>query len=89
MNFKVGVVGAGAMGTALAQMIAENVDEVLLYARRKSIADTINNTGYNEEYYPNIKVQPNIRAVNDFKEFNNVEMIFFMYSFFNSQTYYS
>lgn len=76
MNFKVGVVGAGAMGTALAQMIAENVDEVLLYARRKSVADAINNTGYNEEYYPNIKVRPNIRAVNDFKEFNNVGMIF-------------
>lgn len=76
MDFKVGVVGAGAMGTALAQMIAENVDEVLLYARRKSVADAINNTGYNEEYYPNIKVQPNIRAVNDFKEFKNVEMIF-------------
>ena len=76
MDFKVGVVGAGAMGTALAQMVAENVDEVLLYARRKSVVDAINNTGYNEEYYPNIKVQPNIRAVNDFKEFKNVEMIF-------------
>lgn len=76
MDFKVGVVGAGAMGTALAQMIAENVDEVLLYARRKSVADTINNTGYNEEYYPNIKVQPNIRAINDFKEFSVAEMIF-------------
>lgn len=76
MDFNVGVVGAGAMGTALAQMIAENVDEVLLYARRKSVADVINNTGYNEEYYPNIKVQPNIRAVNDFKEFNNVGIIF-------------
>ena len=76
LDFKVGVVGAGALGTALAQMIAENVDEVLLYARRKSVADAINNTGYNEEYYPNIKVRPNIRAVNDFKEFNNVEMIF-------------
>ena len=36
---KVGVIGAGSLGTALAQIIAQNVDEVLLMLRKEHLAD--------------------------------------------------
>ena len=59
---KVGVMGAGSLGTALAQTISENVEEVYLHLRREKIKDAINETGYNSEYYPNTKLKDNIIA---------------------------
>ena len=47
---KVGIIGAGSLGTALAQTIAQNVDEVILHLRRRTLADDINGTGFNTEY---------------------------------------
>ena len=35
MSLNVGVIGAGAMGTAISQCIAPNTNKLLLYARRK------------------------------------------------------
>ena len=49
----VGIIGAGSLGTALAQIAAQNVDKVDLYSRRGELAETINTTGINNEYYPN------------------------------------
>lgn len=76
MNLKLGVVGAGAMGTAISQIIAENTEELLLFARRGEICDSINETGYNNEYYPNIKLKDNIRAVNNLNEFSDIDVVF-------------
>ena len=45
-----GVIGAGAMGTAISQSIAENADKLFLYARKKEICDEINLTHYNSQY---------------------------------------
>ena len=39
MSLNVGVIGAGAMGTAISQCIAPNTNKLLLYARRKEICD--------------------------------------------------
>ena len=50
---KVGVIGAGAMGTAVSQTIAPNAN-VLLYARRKEVSNDINNTRVNSQYFPNV-----------------------------------
>ena len=37
------IIGAGALGTALAQSISRNLETVYLYARRKEVSDDINN----------------------------------------------
>ena len=41
MSITVGIIGAGAMGTAVAQTVAPNAN-VLLYARREEICNDIN-----------------------------------------------
>ena len=42
MKLDVAVIGAGAMGTAISQSIAENVNNLYLYARNMEICDEIN-----------------------------------------------
>ena len=54
MTLNIGVIGAGAMGTAISQSIAENANKLFLYARKKEICDEINSTHYNSQYYPNL-----------------------------------
>ena len=73
---KVGVIGGGSLGTALAQIISQNVDEVYLHLRRQELADTINQTGFNNEYYPNTKLNENIMATADFNDLKDCEIIF-------------
>lgn len=72
---KVGVIGAGAMGTAVSQTVAPNA-KVLLYARRGEVCKDINENSVNSQYFPNVKLHDNIVAVNDLTELNDVEIIF-------------
>lgn len=72
----VGIIGAGSLGTALAQIAAQNVDKVYLYSRRGELAETINTTGINNEYYPNTKLEKNIIATNDYNDLKGCKIIF-------------
>jgi len=72
---KVGVIGAGSLGTALAQTISENVDKVYLHLRREELAKTINETRYNTEYYPNTKLKDNIIATCDYNDLKDCKII--------------
>lgn len=76
MTLKVGVIGAGSLGTALSQTISENVDELLLHVRKQNLCDDINNTGYNTHYYPNQKLNDNIKATTNLNDLNDCEVIF-------------
>ena len=59
MKLDVAVIGAGAMGTAISQSIAENVNKLYLFARNVEICDEINEKHYNSQYYPNLKLKEN------------------------------
>ena len=76
MTLKVGVIGAGSLGTALSQTISENVDQLLLHVRKQELCDDINNTGYNTHYYPNRKLNDNIKATTDMNDLVDCEIIF-------------
>ena len=76
MTMKIGVIGAGAMGTAISQSIAENVDNLFLYARNKEICNEINTEHHNSQYYPNLKLKENIVGINNFEELKDVQIIF-------------
>jgi len=58
----IGVIGAGAWGTALAQMLASDGREVVLWAREPDLAQTINTTRRNPVYLPGVTLHPTIRA---------------------------
>lgn len=70
------VVGAGAMGTAISQTICENSKHVLMYARREEVVNSINETHFNKDYFPNIRLEENIIATNDLIDLKNAEIIF-------------
>ena len=57
----IGVVGGGAWGTALAQVIAASED-VILWARETPVVAAINATHENADFLPGITLSPRIRA---------------------------
>lgn len=64
---RIGVVGAGAWGTALAQVMAQGGD-VLLWALEEDVVASINTRHVNEHYLPDIPLSPMIRATGDLAE---------------------
>lgn len=65
---QVGVVGAGAWGTALAQALAGDGSEVLLWARETELVQEINRDRRNSLYLPSATLAPTIRATGDLGE---------------------
>lgn len=72
---KVAIIGAGALGTALAQTVAENANEVYLHLRREELMEEINNTGFNNEYYPNTRLKDNIITTMDYDDIKDCKVI--------------
>jgi len=64
----VGVIGAGAWGTALAQMLASDGREVLLWAREEELVEAINVRRANPLFLPGAALAPSIRATNDLRD---------------------
>lgn len=62
-NKKVAVLGAGSFGTAIAKLLARNVD-VIMYSRRKEIVKAINET----HHHLGVDIPTNIEASTDLKE---------------------
>ena len=62
---KLGVVGGGAWGTAMAQVIASDGSDVLLWAREREVVDAINETHSNPVFLPVLPLSEHIRATDD------------------------
>ena len=58
----IGVLGAGAWGTALAQMLASDGRAVCLWALEAALVEEINASNSNSLYLPSAKLAPTIRA---------------------------
>ena len=63
----IGVIGAGAWGTALAQSFAHNGKRVMLWARDGDLTDEINLTHQSRKYLPGLQLHPDIKATPDLK----------------------
>ncbi|HYG30546.1 MAG TPA: NAD(P)H-dependent glycerol-3-phosphate dehydrogenase [Allosphingosinicella sp.] len=62
---RVGVVGGGAWGTALAQVAACGGEEVLLWAREPEVAESVNASHENALFLPGVRLAPSLRATSD------------------------
>ncbi len=65
MSKNITVIGGGSWGTAQANVLAENGHCIKLYLRDKDLIHKINTEHINDKYFPNIKLDKNITAVND------------------------
>ncbi|SFS94188.1 NAD(P)H-dependent glycerol-3-phosphate dehydrogenase [Marininema halotolerans] len=65
---KTAVLGAGSWGTALASVLAENGQDVMLWARREDAAKEINHHHTNAKYLPGAQLPSNVRATSSIAE---------------------
>ena len=72
---KVGVLGAGAWGTALAQMLASDGREVLLWAREPELVEEINAKRTNSLFLPSASLAETIRATDDLADVARCEVL--------------
>jgi len=70
-----GVVGAGAWGTALAQLCARTGLGVTLWTRQPALAAALAETGRNDLYLPGVALAPAIRATADLAELGSADLI--------------
>lgn len=71
----IGVLGAGAWGTALAQVIAAGGRPVRLWARDAMVADAINTTRTNPLYLPDRPLSPLISAGTDMAALTDTDAV--------------
>jgi glycerol-3-phosphate dehydrogenase (NAD(P)+) len=72
---RLAVVGAGAWGTALAQMLACDGQDVLLWALEPELVEEINANRSNSLYLPGIALAPSIRATGEISEAAECEIV--------------
>jgi len=65
---RLAVIGAGAWGTALAQVAAGAGRDTLLWALEPEVAESVNERHENELYLPGVALNPVIRCTNDLAE---------------------
>ena len=69
-NFKnISILGAGAWGTALAEVMSRQGHQINLWAKESAVVSSINSSHENEVFLPNVKLSDLIVA------FNNIEQI--------------
>ena len=65
---KLGIIGGGAWGTALAQVAAQGDGETLLWALEEDVVSAVNRIRENPIYLKGVKLDPSIRATGNFSE---------------------
>lgn len=75
MSETVGVIGAGAWGTALAQMLSRDGRTVLIWAFEPEVVATINSQARNPLYLPSAHLAPSIRATGSLADFADLDIV--------------
>jgi glycerol-3-phosphate dehydrogenase (NAD(P)+) len=63
---KLGVIGGGAWGTALAQVAAAGGEETVLWALEPEVVEAVNSIHENTVFLPGVPLSRAIRATSDF-----------------------
>ncbi len=75
MSTSVAVIGGGAWGTALAQMVASDGREVLLWAREAEVVEEINARHRNTPFLPSAELAPAIRATGEIGDLAGIPVV--------------
>jgi glycerol-3-phosphate dehydrogenase (NAD(P)+) len=67
-RYPVGIIGGGAWGTALAAVMAQIHDEVLIWAREDDVVRSINKNHENTAFLSGLSLLPSIKATGDLAE---------------------
>ena len=70
---KLGVIGGGAWGTALAQVASAGGRETLLWAMERDVVDAVNSRHENPLFLAGIPLNPAIRATADLAEIDGCD----------------
>jgi glycerol-3-phosphate dehydrogenase (NAD(P)+) len=73
---KIGVIGAGAWGTALANMFRCIGREVLIWAHEPKVVEAINKTHENDLFLRGVKLEQSLLATNEWAPFADHDAIF-------------
>jgi glycerol-3-phosphate dehydrogenase (NAD(P)+) len=65
---KLVVLGSGAWGTTLAQVLCDAGKEVLIWGRNSEVVNELNNSKTNSKFLPGIKLPDQVRATTDINE---------------------
>jgi glycerol-3-phosphate dehydrogenase (NAD(P)+) len=71
----IGVVGAGAWGTALAIIANRTGSRTILWSRNPAVVNSIAQSRVNQVYLPDVFVDPDIRVVSDLSELRGVQYL--------------
>jgi len=80
MNFvpsqKIGIIGGGAWGTALAEAYAFSKNETLLYVRNPALAEEINQNHENALYLRGLPLSPSLKASSSINSLESCDVLF-------------
>ena len=65
MHKKILVVGAGAWGTAIANVLSKKNNNVYLWARDQKLSNQINKNKINKKYYKNFKLSRKLKSTSE------------------------
>lgn len=71
----IGVIGAGAWGTALAQMLSSDGRDVVLWAYESAVAQSINETRENRTFLAGAQLNRSILATNDLADLAGIDTL--------------
>lgn len=72
---KIGVIGGGAWGTALAQRMAKNDRDVLLWALEDEVVSSINEAHENTVFLKGVPLAENLKATSDLQEVSQRDVL--------------
>jgi glycerol-3-phosphate dehydrogenase (NAD(P)+) len=76
-QYKIALIGAGTIGTALGNILAEaGLESILLHSIEHKVVDDINRTHINSKYFPTLHLHPGLFAATDERMLEHSKIIF-------------
>ena len=76
-EYKIAFIGAGTIGTALGNILAEaGREDILLHSIETELVDEINRSHINNKYFPTLHLNPALHATTDDRLLENSKIIF-------------